>query len=80
MRNCEEAINGAPTNAKESLRMVRQLRQIDPRSAWERESGRQASGRRDLTPGRCRAQIQVYPVTSEVRKRRSRKLRFQPLV
>ncbi len=29
MRNCEEAINGAPTNAKESLRMVRQLRQIE---------------------------------------------------
>jgi hypothetical protein len=29
MRNCEDAINGAPTNAKESLRMVRQLRQIE---------------------------------------------------
>jgi hypothetical protein len=29
MRDCEEAINGAPTNAKESLRMVRQLRQIE---------------------------------------------------
>jgi hypothetical protein len=29
MRSCEEAINGAPTNAKESLRMVRRLRQIE---------------------------------------------------
>lgn len=29
MRNCEDAINGAPTNAKEALRMVRQLRQIE---------------------------------------------------
>jgi hypothetical protein len=29
MRNCEETINGAATNAKESLRMVRQLRQIE---------------------------------------------------
>jgi hypothetical protein len=29
MRNCEDAINGAPTNAKDSLRMVRQLRQIE---------------------------------------------------
>jgi hypothetical protein len=29
MRNCEDAINGAPTNAKESLRMVRRLRQVE---------------------------------------------------
>lgn len=29
MRNCEDAINGTPTNAKESLRMVRQLRQVE---------------------------------------------------
>ncbi len=29
MRNCEEAINGVPTNARESLRMVGQLRQIE---------------------------------------------------
>jgi hypothetical protein len=29
MKNCEDTINGAPTNAKESLRMVRQLRQIE---------------------------------------------------
>ena len=29
MRNCEDAINGAPTNAKETLRMVRRLRQIE---------------------------------------------------
>lgn len=29
MRNCEETINGAPTNARETLRMVRQLRQIE---------------------------------------------------
>ncbi|HXI61123.1 MAG TPA: DUF4350 domain-containing protein, partial [Pyrinomonadaceae bacterium] len=29
MRTCEEAINGVPTNAKESLRLVRQLRQIE---------------------------------------------------
>jgi hypothetical protein len=29
MRNCEDTINGAPTNAKESLRLVRRLRQIE---------------------------------------------------
>jgi hypothetical protein len=29
MRRCEDAINGAPTNAKDSLRLVRQLRQIE---------------------------------------------------
>jgi hypothetical protein len=29
MRNCEDTINGAPTNAKEALRMVRRLRQIE---------------------------------------------------
>jgi hypothetical protein len=29
MRTCEDAINGVPTNAKESLRLVRQLRQIE---------------------------------------------------
>src|SRR5258707_4025352 len=31
MRNCEETINGAPTNGKETLRMVRRLRQIESR-------------------------------------------------
>lgn len=31
MRNCEDTINGAPTNAKESLQMVRQLREIESR-------------------------------------------------
>ena len=29
MRNCEDRINGAPTNAKESLRFARRLRQIE---------------------------------------------------
>ena len=29
MRNCEDAINGAPTNAKDTLRMVSRLRQIE---------------------------------------------------
>jgi hypothetical protein len=29
MRNCEDTINGAPTNARESLRMARRLRQIE---------------------------------------------------
>jgi Domain of unknown function (DUF4350) len=29
MRKCEETINGAPTNARESLRMVQRLRQIE---------------------------------------------------
>jgi hypothetical protein len=29
MRNCEETINGAPTNGKEALRMVKRLRQIE---------------------------------------------------
>ena len=29
MRNCEDTINGAPTNGKETLRMVQRLRQIE---------------------------------------------------
>ena len=29
MRNCEDTINGAPTNAKESLKLVRRLRRIE---------------------------------------------------
>ena len=29
MRNCEDTINGAPTNARESLRMVKRLREIE---------------------------------------------------
>jgi hypothetical protein len=29
MRNCEDTINGAPTNAKESLRLARRLREIE---------------------------------------------------
>jgi len=31
MRNCEETINGAPTTAKEALRMAKRLRQIEDR-------------------------------------------------
>jgi hypothetical protein len=31
MRKCEETINGAPTNGKETLRLVRRLRQIESR-------------------------------------------------
>ncbi|HEY6044988.1 MAG TPA: DUF4350 domain-containing protein [Pyrinomonadaceae bacterium] len=31
MRNCEDTINGAPTNARESLRMVKRLREIQSR-------------------------------------------------
>ena len=31
MRNCEDTINGAPTNAKETLRMARQLRELESR-------------------------------------------------
>lgn len=31
MRNCEDTINGAPTNARESLRMVKRLREIESR-------------------------------------------------
>jgi hypothetical protein len=29
MRSCEDVINGAPTNAKEALRLARRLRQIE---------------------------------------------------
>ena len=50
MRNCEDAINGAPTNAKESLRMVRQLRQIESALGLrtrERDS-KQAANQLDL--------------------------------
>jgi hypothetical protein len=46
MKNCEDAINGAPTNAKESLRMVSQLRQIESAlglRARERDSKQTAS-------------------------------------
>jgi hypothetical protein len=31
MRNCEDTINGAPTNAKESLRLAKRLREIESR-------------------------------------------------
>lgn len=31
MRSCEDTINGAPTNAKETLRLVRRLREIEAR-------------------------------------------------
>lgn len=31
MKNCESTINGAPTNARETLRMVKSLRQIESR-------------------------------------------------
>ncbi len=31
MRNCEDVINGAPTNAKESLRLAKRLREIESR-------------------------------------------------
>jgi len=44
MRNCEDAINGAPTNAKEALRMVRRLRQVESAlglRARERDSKQQ---------------------------------------
>jgi hypothetical protein len=50
MRNCEDAINGAPTNAKEALQMVRQLRQIESRLGLrtrERET-KQAMDKADL--------------------------------
>jgi hypothetical protein len=50
MRNCEDAINGAPTNAKESLRMVRRLRQIESvlgLRARERDT-KQAADKTDL--------------------------------
>lgn len=50
MRNCEDAINGAPTNGKEALRMVRRLRQIESALGLrtrDREV-KQAAGRLDL--------------------------------
>lgn len=50
MRSCEDAINGAPTNAKDSLRMVRQLRQLESAlglRARERDT-RQAVERTEL--------------------------------
>jgi hypothetical protein len=31
MRSCEDTINGAPTNAKETLRLVRRLREVEAR-------------------------------------------------
>ena len=31
MRNCEDTINGAPTNAKESLRLAKRLRELESR-------------------------------------------------
>jgi Domain of unknown function (DUF4350) len=50
MRNCEDAINGAPINGKESLRIVKQLRQIESAlglGSRERDY-RQAAGKADL--------------------------------
>jgi hypothetical protein len=50
MRNCEDAINGAPTNARQALQMVRQLRQIESRLGLrtrERET-KQAMDKADL--------------------------------
>jgi len=50
MRNCEDVINGAPTNAKESLRLAKRLREIESRlglGARARDD-RQASERIEL--------------------------------
>jgi hypothetical protein len=50
MRNCEDTINGAPTNARESLRMAKRLREIESRlglGARARDD-RQAAERIDL--------------------------------
>ena len=50
MRNCEDVINGAPTNAKESLGLAKRLREIESRlglSARARDD-RQASERIEL--------------------------------
>ena len=50
MRNCEKAINGAPTNAKEALRMVRQLRHIESALGLRTRDRdvKQAAGRLDI--------------------------------
>jgi hypothetical protein len=50
MRNCEDVINGAPTNAKEALRLAKRLREIESRlglGARARDD-RQASERIEL--------------------------------
>ncbi len=50
MRNCEDTINGAPTNAKESLRLVKGLRQIESRLGLRTRArdARQAAEKADL--------------------------------
>ena len=50
MRNCEDIINGAPTNAKESLRLVRRLRQIESALGLGTRARdvKQAAGKADL--------------------------------
>jgi hypothetical protein len=50
MRNCEDTINGAPTNAKESLRMARRLRQVESALGlgMRARDVRQAAERTDL--------------------------------
>jgi hypothetical protein len=50
MRNCEDAINGAPTNAKESLQMVSRLRQIESALGLRTRArdARQATEKADL--------------------------------
>jgi Domain of unknown function (DUF4350) len=50
MLNCESTINGAPTNAKETLRMVKRLRQIEARLGLRTRSrdARQAAERAHL--------------------------------
>ena len=50
MRDCEDTINGAPTNRKEALRMARQLREIESALGLRTRTrdARQASERIDL--------------------------------
>jgi hypothetical protein len=50
MRNCEDIINGAPTNARESLRMAKRLREIESRLGLgtRTRDDRQAAERIDL--------------------------------
>jgi hypothetical protein len=50
MRNCEDTINGARTNAKESLRMARRLRQIESALGlgMRARDARQAADKADL--------------------------------
>jgi uncharacterized protein DUF4350 len=48
MRSCEDTINGAPTNARETLRLVKRLREIESRLGLQGRARDARQGKSDL--------------------------------